>query len=102
MPTLRYFFCNIISNAALNHSHSQRHGEYERARVIYRHAVDTFQLGERNDHKVVEDAEDVADWEKEQRKELYKAYVSFEKKFGDKDGVEKVDKGNWRVSWLCK
>lgn len=32
----------------------ERHGEYERARVIYRHAVDTFQLGEKNDHKVVE------------------------------------------------
>ncbi|GMH84236.1 hypothetical protein TrST_g691 [Triparma strigata] len=80
----------------------ERHGEYERARVIYRHAVDTFQLGERNDHKVVEDAEDVADWEKEQRKELYKAYVSFEKKFGDKDGVENLILTKQRSEYKAK
>lgn len=56
----------------------ERHGEHERARVIYRHAVDAFEIdaegGEQDD----------------MRKDLYKAYVSFEKKYGDKEGVESL------------
>jgi len=46
-------------------------------------------LGE-EPRKVVEseDKEEVPDWEQEKRKELYDAYIAFEKKRGDKASIE--------------
>ena len=45
---------------------------------------------DRPHHKVNDDAEDVTEGEQFKRNELYKNYVSFEKKFGSKEGVEKL------------
>mmetsp|Transcript_18676 Transcript_18676/g.38182 ORF Transcript_18676/g.38182 Transcript_18676/m.38182 type:complete len:688 (-) Transcript_18676:34-2097(-) len=68
----------------------ERHGEHERARVIYRHAVDAFEIdaegGEQDD----------------MRKDLYKAYVSFEKKYGDKEGVESLILSKQRAAYKKK
>ena len=64
----------------------ERQGEYERARVIYRHAIKLLRLGQPMD----DDTEDMPDWERERREELYKSYLSFEKKHGDREGIEKV------------
>ena len=68
-------------------SFEERQGEHERARVIYRHAVDLLKLGEDN-----RDSEDAvtSDYEKSKRDELYKAYISFEKKHGDREGIEQL------------
>lgn len=63
----------------------ERQGEYERARVIYQHAIKLLNLGERR----VND-EEITDNERYRRDDLYKSYVSFEKKHGLKDGIENV------------
>jgi crooked neck len=79
----------------------ERQGEYERARVIYRHAIKLLHLEERHPLSISsskqqdQDApavidEDITDNERYRRDELYKAYVAFEKKHGDKDGIENV------------
>jgi crooked neck len=74
----------------------ERHGEYERARIIYMHAVNLFNLGKAQSElapksaAAADDEDDVQQSEKQQRAELYKQYVSFEKKHGDKDGVENL------------
>lgn len=76
----------------------ERQGEYERARVIYRHAIKMLHLEERHplsSHQQDQDTpeaidEDITDNERYKREELYKAYVAFEKKHGSKDGIENV------------
>ena len=67
-------------------SFEERQGEYERARVIYNHAVQLLKLGQTEN----EDDEDLSNYEKSKRQELYKAYVTFEKKHGSKEGIENV------------
>ena len=71
-------------------SFEQRHGEYERARIIYKHAVQLFHLGEDNDQYQKEIDPTLSDWEIEKRNELYKSYINFEKKHGDKAAIEDV------------
>jgi crooked neck len=69
----------------------ERQGEYERARVIYKHAAVLFHLGEEPKEGAAGGEEDeVPEWEQEKRKELYNAYISFEKKRGDKAGIENI------------
>jgi crooked neck len=77
----------------------ERHGEYDRARVIYKHALQLFNLGlnERDPTKrhaqrtdIIEKDEDVDQEELDRRDQLYKSYVSFEKKHGDRRGIEIV------------
>lgn len=72
----------------------ERQGEYERARVIYRHAVKLLKLGEKADDdggkETEEEDEEIPQYEREKRDELYKSYVSFEKKHGDQEGIEDV------------
>ncbi|CAJ1927837.1 unnamed protein product [Cylindrotheca closterium] len=65
----------------------ERQGEYERARVIYEHAIKLLHLGE---VKPMELDDDISQWEQKRREELYKSYLSFEKKHGDREGIEKV------------
>jgi crooked neck len=67
----------------------ERQGEYERARVIYQHALKLLKLGE-NHHAEDLMNEEITDNERYRRDELYKAYVSFEKKHGQKEGIENV------------
>lgn len=67
----------------------ERQGEYERARVIYQHAIKLLNLGERAT-RMKDDDEELTDNERYRRDELYKAYVAFEKKHGQKDGIENV------------
>ena len=66
----------------------ERQGEYERARVIYKHAIQLFHLGQ--EYKHVEGEEEIPKWELEKRDELYKAYIAFEKKRGDQSGIEDI------------
>jgi crooked neck len=68
----------------------ERQGEHERARVIYRHAVQLLGLGDLGSQNRAADDEDLTDQEKARREELYKAYISFEKKHGDRAGIEDV------------
>lgn len=69
----------------------ERQGEYERARVIYQHAIKLLRLGETQiNSEQVERDEDVPEWEIGRRQELYKSYLSFEKKHGDRKGIEQV------------
>jgi len=72
-------------------SFEERQGEYERARVIYKHAVKLLKLGETGSNSMT-DAElaDLSDFEKVKREELYKAYIAFEKKRGDRESIEDV------------
>jgi len=69
----------------------ERQGEYERARVIYKHAAKLLHLGQEGTQPPGE--EEVSKWEQEKRNELYKAYISFEKKRGDKAGIEDIVMG---------
>jgi len=76
----------------------ERQSEYERARVIYLHAIKMLNLEERhplssasgkqNEEDLID--EDITDNERHKRDELYKAYVAFEKKHGNKDGIENI------------
>jgi len=68
-------------------SFEERQGEYERARVIYKHAVSLLHLGE---DEIKQQEEDLPDYEITKRQELYKSYVAFEKKHGDRQGIEDV------------
>jgi Uncharacterized conserved protein, contains HAT (Half-A-TPR) repeat len=70
----------------------ERQGEYERARVIYQHAIKFLKLGEKQQEKdeEMEGEEEVSEHERYRRDELYKSYVAFEKKHGHKDGIENV------------
>lgn len=69
-------------------SFEERQGEFERARIIYKHAVQLFHLGEDVDKEAAD--HDLSEWEIEKRNELYKSYISFEKKHGDKADIENV------------
>lgn len=73
-------------------SFEERHGEYERARVIYQHAIKLFHLGgsKKDSSSTMEEDEDVPEWEQQRREELYKSYLTFEKKHGDREGIENV------------
>jgi len=68
-------------------SFEERQGEYERARVIYKHAVKLLRLGQELSE---EEKEDLSEYEISKREELYKAYISFEKKYGNRQGIEDV------------
>lgn len=68
-------------------SFEERQGEYERARVIYKHALKLLKLGQKLSD---EEEADMSDYEKGKREELYKSYISFEKKHGDRQGIEDV------------
>jgi len=67
----------------------ERQGEYERARVIYKHASKLFHLGQEKP-VVTDDEDEVPEWEQDKRNELYKQYIAFEKKRGDKAGIEDI------------
>ena len=82
-------------------SFEERQGEYERARLIYKHAVKLLDLGNAamaiggdagndDDDDDEEDENGVSKFERKKRDELYKAYISFEKKRGDREGIEDV------------
>lgn len=68
-------------------SFEERQAEYERARVIYQHAIKLFDL---ENPTPVHDDDDVPEWERQRRQELYKFYLTFEKKHGDREGIENV------------
>lgn len=70
----------------------ERQGEYERARVIYKHATKLFNLGQSPKKPAPGQGEgdEIPQWEQEKRDELYKAYIAFEKKRGDKAGIEDI------------
>jgi crooked neck len=67
----------------------ERQGEYERARVIYRHAIKLLKLGQPMGEDE-DDDEDIPDWERTKREALYRSYLVFEKKHGDREGIEQV------------
>jgi len=77
-------------------SFEERQGEYDRARVIYKHAIVLLRLEELEKIKAeqssstMESDNDIPDWELDQRKDLYKSYLTFEKKHGDRQGIERV------------
>jgi len=68
----------------------ERQGEYERARVIYKHAIKLLKLGQDQTQVAGEGEDEVPKWELEKRDELYKAYIAFEKKRGDQSGIEDI------------
>ena len=72
----------------------ERQGEYDRARVIYKHATKLFRLGQEPKKPAPgeeeEEDEGVPQWEQDKRDELYKAYIAFEKKRGDTAGIEDI------------
>lgn len=80
----------------------ERQGEYNRARVVYEHAIVLLHLEELDKLRTtttfsatsyvdkIDDDNDISNWELQQRKELYKSYLTFEKKHGDRQGIEKV------------
>ena len=70
----------------------ERQGEYERARVIYRHAIQLLNLDESQPQygSMEVDEDEINENERYRRGELYKAYVAFEKKHGNKEGIENV------------
>ena len=77
-------------------SFEERQGEYDRARVIYKHAIVLLRLEElekikaEQSSRAMELEDDVPDWELDQRKDLYNSYLTFEKKHGDQQGIERV------------
>lgn len=64
----------------------ERQGEYERARLIYKHALDLLNIGDQAELA----KQDLSKNELKRRDDLYKAYISFEKKHGDRKGIEEV------------
>lgn len=64
----------------------ERQGENERARVIYMHAVNLLHLGEGQQ----DPDEEVTETEKSKRDDLYKTYITFEKKHGNREGIENL------------
>lgn len=79
-------------------SFEERQGEHERARVIYKHALNLLKLGE-NSLPPDEEAE-LSQYEKKQREELYKSYLTFEKKHGDREGIEYVILSKQRIQHI--
>ena len=78
-------------------SFEERQGEYERARVIYKHAVQLLKLSQ-----AVDMVDDLSDYEKTKRLELYKAYVTFEKKHGNKEGIEDVLLAKHKTEYISR
>jgi crooked neck len=69
----------------------ERQTEYERARVIYQHAIKLLHLDASIDKmRTDDDDEDISKQELEKRQDLYKQYVTFEKKHGSKANIESV------------
>jgi len=69
----------------------ERQSEYDRSRVIYKHAIVLLRLEELDKLSAENhDDYDISSWELQQRKELYKSYLTFEKKHGDQQGIERV------------
>mmetsp|Transcript_8383 Transcript_8383/g.19687 ORF Transcript_8383/g.19687 Transcript_8383/m.19687 type:complete len:716 (+) Transcript_8383:200-2347(+) len=68
----------------------ERQSEFDRARVIYKHAAKLFHLGQERAEPAMDDDEDVSEWELDKRKELYQQYIAFEKKRGDRAGIEDI------------
>jgi len=79
----------------------ERQGEYERARLIYRHAIKLLNISNdisssistsssRMDKKFRTAEENEAEADLKQRAELYKAYIAFEKKHGSRVDIENV------------
>jgi len=79
----------------------ERQGEYERARVIYKHALKLLNLGD-DLAPALDEEEDLPEYEREKRKELYNSYLDFEKKFGDKKGIEDVVYRNQKAKYKKK
>jgi crooked neck len=76
-------------------SFEERHGEYDRARIIYKHAISLFNLSELDPSKrrrtdIPEYDQDLTQQEINSRDELYKSYIVFEKKHGDQRGIEYI------------
>jgi crooked neck len=72
-------------------SFEERQGEYERARLIYKHAVKLLDLGDSTASAGDdEEMDESIKLERTKRDELYKAYITFEKKHGDREGIEDV------------
>mmetsp|Transcript_16844 Transcript_16844/g.36727 ORF Transcript_16844/g.36727 Transcript_16844/m.36727 type:complete len:696 (+) Transcript_16844:82-2169(+) len=69
-------------------SFEERQGENERARLIYKHALELLNLGDSGQIRDHEMDEDVSNYEQSKRDELYKTYITFEKKHGDREGIE--------------
>ena len=74
----------------------ERQGEHERARIIYKHATKLLNLGQEGQEpkaggrEVDGEEDEVPQWKREKRAELYKAFIAFEKKRGDKAGIEDI------------
>lgn len=68
----------------------ERQGEHERARLIYRHAIQMLKLGEAAATMTPQELANLTDLERAKREELYQAYITFEKKHGDRRGIEDV------------
>jgi crooked neck len=71
-------------------SFEERQGEYERARVIFQHAISLLHLTPTGDTSGPADDVELTKQERSKRKELYDAYIVFEKKHGNKQGIETV------------
>ncbi|CAB9511183.1 Crooked neck-like protein 1 [Seminavis robusta] len=72
-------------------SFEERQGEYERARVIYQHAISLLHLTPTGDTDQDQEEDlELTKQERQKRKELYDAYIVFEKKHGNKQGIETV------------
>lgn len=65
----------------------ERQGEYDRTRVIYKHALSLLKLGQR---LTEEEKGELTNAERKKREELYQSYVNFEKKHGTREGIEDV------------
>lgn len=81
-------------------SFEERQGEFERARIIYKHAIQLFHLGD--DQQQYENDEDLSEWEIQKRNELYKSYISFEKKHGDRAAIENIIFTKQRTEYVKK
>jgi crooked neck len=73
----------------------ERQGEYARARVIYQHAIQLLHLSDQKDgtsgtKNEDNDEDDVTPPERERRRKLYQQYVTFEKKHGRPEAIERV------------
>jgi len=80
-------------------SFEERQGEYDRARVIYKHAVKLLNLGQQQDDDM---NKELSKYEISKREDLYKAYVSFEKKHGDREGIESLILTKQRAEYAKK
>ncbi|GKY95111.1 hypothetical protein MPSEU_000475000 [Mayamaea pseudoterrestris] len=69
-------------------SFEERQGEPERARILYKHAVKLLKLGD--GQMSMDERAELSEHEKSKREDLYKSYVAFEKKHGDREIIEDV------------